>query len=723
MNNFNKDSLVVMHRDYNMLVKTVYNFISREVGYNKFVRAFYMYCPLYLVKRKNGSRSLIRSYKRFATRAHIGKRELFKPYQVKLDDMLYVLTQYWTYGKALEQYLESGVFDHKDFTDNRIPVSKAHSLPFWDLLWFITNAQRCVSDINGIAHHFYQLDSKPMEHRLTPILIKAFRQLTLYFYKVKFDYDENQMHNLINDYTIMDATAGKSFDNTPIEKRLTARQLERAREFIKNRVPSESILFAGSTFPSSTGSVIVDNYDTIPVYPHISFTFSSGATADRKNFIERRSASTPYELASYARLWGGVQEGAVVNARLKFVPKDIRKPRTICMEPSYLGILQQFYMKMMYQTLKSNNIDLYNQDSNRGLALIGSITGEWGTIDLSNASDMVMVEHVKYLFPDFFVKVLLDLRSNCVDLPNGAILVQRKYAAMGSALTFPVETLLFAGIAYAAGVNAADIYVYGDDIIVPSKYVNRVTKLLSKVGFIVNEGKTFSKGSFRESCGIFAYKGYNVTCVYRRTQDLTVDHIHELRSVWGYFPNFGFDEMPAEGALWTNHMSYDVASKLYSEGRIRFNTNLQKFEVRNYVNRPRKKGTLPDDLGYIEWLRLYSGKSLGSEENDRDIGRFVEPVIRKEWVPLQINLTDTIDLLGLIYSKGISDIPILSLNEWDSIKLALRAKLGWPVEKDSTSKTVHLARKRRQNGQHSSGKKEISRHTGKNTKDSKKKVS
>jgi hypothetical protein len=657
---------------------------------------------------------------RYATRAHIGRRELFKPYQVKLDDMLHILTQYWTYGKALEQYLESGIFDHKDFTDNRIPVSKAHSLPFWDLLWFITNAQRCVSDVNGIAHHFYELDNEPMKHRLTPVLIKAFRQLTLYFYKVKFEYDENQTSNLVNEYTITDATAGKSFDDTPLDKRLTVRQLERAREFIRDRVPAESILFAGSTFPSSTGKVVVDNYDTVPVYPHIPFTFSSGATADRKNFIERRSASTPHELASYARLWGGVLEGAVVNARLKFVPKDIRKPRTICMEPSYLGILQQFYMKMMYQELKSHNIDLYNQDTNRGLAMIGSITGEWGTIDLSNASDMVMVEHIKYLFPDFFSKVLLDLRSNCVDLPNGAILVQRKYAAMGSALTFPVETLLFASIAYAAGVKSDDIYVYGDDIIVPSKHVNKVTKLLSKVGFVVNQGKTFSKGQFRESCGIFAYNGYNVTCVYRRTQNLTVDHIHELRSVWGYFPNFGFDEMPAEGALWTNQMSYETANKLFSEGRIRFNTNLQRLEVRNYVSRPKRKGVLPDDLGYIEWLRLYSGKSRVLQEDDRDIGRFVEPVMRKEWVPLELNLTETAHLLDLIYGLKVSDIPKQSLDEWNLLCDTLRAKYGWKSKKSSTSNTEHLTRERRQNGQRKSDKKEILSHTGKNTKSAKK---
>jgi len=61
-----------------------------------------------------------------------------------------------------------------------------------------------------------------------------------------------------------------------------------------------------------------------------------------------------------------------------------------------------------------------------------------------------------------------------------------------------------------------DVYVYGDDLIVPSKEVEDVISGLETAGLKVNRSKSFAKSAFRESCGIDAFAGVNVTPVYAR---------------------------------------------------------------------------------------------------------------------------------------------------------------------------------------------------------------
>jgi hypothetical protein len=62
------------------------------------------------------------------------------------------------------------------------------------------------------------------------------------------------------------------------------------------------------------------------------------------------------------------------------------------------------------------------------------------------------------------------------------------------------------------------VYVYGDDIVVPSEDVHIVGRALESVGLKVNYAKSFSRGWFRESCGMFAFAGYEVTPLrFRKT--------------------------------------------------------------------------------------------------------------------------------------------------------------------------------------------------------------
>jgi hypothetical protein len=121
-------------------------------------------------------------------------------------------------------------------------------------------------------------------------------------------------------------------------------------------------------------------------------------------------------------------------------------------------------------------------------------------------------------------------------MPDGSIFHLRKYASMGSALTFPVEAICFLMICIAAvcderkvfnsrGIpksrdafeNARkDILVFGDDIIIPSDCIVKTREYLEAFGLKVNEQKTFFTGGFRESCGHDYYRGVLITPTYLR---------------------------------------------------------------------------------------------------------------------------------------------------------------------------------------------------------------
>jgi hypothetical protein len=60
------------------------------------------------------------------------------------------------------------------------------------------------------------------------------------------------------------------------------------------------------------------------------------------------------------------------------------------------------------------------------------------------------------------------------------------------------------------------VFVYGDDLIVPSDEAPLICTTLAQFGFKVNAHKSFWNGKFRESCGMDAYDGNDVTPTYAR---------------------------------------------------------------------------------------------------------------------------------------------------------------------------------------------------------------
>lgn len=209
-------------------------------------------------------------------------------------------------------------------------------------------------------------------------------------------------------------------------------------------------------------------------------------------------------------------------SRLLFVPKDSRGPRTISCEPKELMFIQQGVCKNLMKVLHERSrgrINFVDQSINGNLALASSLSGEFATVDLQDASDRVTTKLVRLLFPEWTLKYLIGLRSTKTLLPNGEEYLHYKYAPMGSAVCFPIESAIFWALAvtagYQSGLSAADAmastYVYGDDIIIRPEAFEYFTQLLSSLALKVNVGKSYVDGPFRESCGVDAWKGYNIT--------------------------------------------------------------------------------------------------------------------------------------------------------------------------------------------------------------------
>jgi hypothetical protein len=96
------------------------------------------------------------------------------------------------------------------------------------------------------------------------------------------------------------------------------------------------------------------------------------------------------------------------------------------------------------------------------------------------------------------------------------VIALKKFAPMGSALCFPIETMIFAAICeYVTRGHCVrgDYSVYGDDIIVPTQCAGQLMRLLTTLGFYVNTEKSFyqQENWFRESCGSEFCDGFDVT--------------------------------------------------------------------------------------------------------------------------------------------------------------------------------------------------------------------
>jgi hypothetical protein len=293
---------------------------------------------------------------------------------------------------------------------------------------------------------------------------------------------------------------------------------------------------------------LVDSYSLNPQH-------GPGSTADRKVGNKKWEFSTwparfekdnIFPFREYALSRYGLDEAAPsltheddeLPVRVIHVPKTLTSPRIIAMEPTCMMYMQKGVSSALESLLESDSligpmIGFTDQNPNREMARIGSFDGSLATLDLKEASDRVpysVMRELVYPIAPTAWEAMDASRSRRANV-QGSVRTLNKFASMGSALCFPTEAMYFLCIAF-VGIRRAlecarlgedqvrsfheQVRVYGDDIVVPTDFARSVRESLSDYGLIVNEGKSFSRGSFRESCGGEYYAGVEITPVRAR---------------------------------------------------------------------------------------------------------------------------------------------------------------------------------------------------------------
>jgi len=223
-------------------------------------------------------------------------------------------------------------------------------------------------------------------------------------------------------------------------------------------------------------------------------------------------------------------------SRLIAVPKSQKGPRLICAEPVAHQWIQQGIWRWLESRVEKTplqvSICFRDQSVSARRALSSSHSGELCTIDLSSASDRVSTRLVEYLFQG---SNLLDALHACrtrtmvqnISPEHPRMIRLRKFSTMGSAATFPIQTLVFYILTTWAlkltveekgyegpSWTAADVTIFGDDIIAPTVAYPAIKLVLHECGLKVNDSKTFTGKYFRESCGMYAFRGVDITPAY-----------------------------------------------------------------------------------------------------------------------------------------------------------------------------------------------------------------
>jgi len=300
----------------------------------------------------------------------------------------------------------------------------------------------------------------------------------------------------------------------------------------------------------------------VPTFGQLDLHFGPGATratrrkdasirrklAERLQCSEELFQSVPYVLEELPHLTDihSVQDRTdedgnewcrvpveITPAKLSFVPKNAKTYRSICTEPGLNTLVELGIGAWISRRLLAFGIDIRDQSVNQRRALEGSLTGDLATLDLSSASDTISREIVYELLPLDWAAFLDRSRSRHVLLPNGAVLNQEKFSSMGNGFTFPLETLIFWGLAAACCRSDSEATVYGDDIVVPTAVYSLLSEVLVAAGFEVNFQKSYATGPFRESCGKDYFSGTPVRPYYPKgwvsAQSLFVLHNYYVR--------------------------------------------------------------------------------------------------------------------------------------------------------------------------------------------------
>lgn len=509
--------------------------------------------------------------------------------------------------------------------------------------------------------------------------LRHLRQILYFSYKLKLPYDSKTESSVIESFV----AAQEELENIEFGPALEP-VIREARAFI---------------------SRVLDGFDVRDIIPrHGPGAVATGERVGEKSNFSRLYAHTErvYPFTEYYVLglnqvsdqldWiQGLEVLEHGTAEVVLVPKDSRGPRLISKEPLELQWIQQGIQRKLYDWIEKHPltrgyVNFTDQTINRRLALEGSRSNKYVTLDMKDASDRVTLKLVETLFSgSSLLEALVASRSEYTRLPDGRLVRLSTFAPMGSAVCFPIEALCFYALSVAllnvVGCNRVksqlpsnwhrfkpDLYVYGDDIIARREDYPRLLQWFPFFGLRFNEGKCCVAGSFRESCGCDAFAGVEVTPIRLRTTwshreirdpnelvsyvELSnslyeagywgtatmIEHMVErrygslpyVRESFSYFDLAGHWKLNESSLIgWLRpHVHQSKANK---DKRIkrRFSLRSHSLEYRNWVIRPKTERFEVD--GWRECLRVLNTGSTGA-----NVGVYALPhrvCLRRGWAP------------------------------------------------------------------------------------------
>lgn len=373
------------------------------------------------------------------------------------------------------------------------------------------------------------------------------RQFCDYFYKFAFAFSEDDLRNAEKDYMSTEENLAKQVNKAVSDPSILSRY-EEIRVIFERlfpklvTMPTWRILddgtrdgpgaFAGSDDVKRVYNIPYEQYKKLPAY-HVGSCHTD--MAGHSGYFKSYPGSPEVISVRHAEK----------TCEVRFVPKDSRGPRVISKEP-YLLLKAQMafndFMSRELTRLSGGRINFADQTINQNLSKVASIDGINATIDLKSASDRVSRYLVSCIFRNTsgLREIAHKCRSTHCLMPSGKKVELVKFANMGSGLCFPVLSLvvyLVATFAISRALRTRDykrcsemVYVYGDDLIIPCRFISDVSDALETFGLEMNLKKSFAKGYFRESCGADYYRGYDVTPVRLKLTGGRFDTIDKYRN-------------------------------------------------------------------------------------------------------------------------------------------------------------------------------------------------
>ena len=490
-----------------------------------------------------------------------------------------------------------------------------------------------------------------------PLSVKAIRQLVYLLYKLEIPPTRDQIDRVVNEFREVDSMLPR--DGSSLDQN------------------AEGILYTASHIVCA----LFEGFDPHDIVPrHGPGAVATGEKNYEKHCFKRifLSIEKEYPFMEYftsglnhvADQWQVMQKTLTVSevgtAKVVLVPKDSRGPRLISCEPLEYQWIQQGLGNGMRAFLERRSslayrqINFADQSVNRRLALEGSNGAPWVTLDMKEASDRVSLWLVDQLWQHNpqLLACLRAARTQATRLPSGDVMPLNKFAPMGSNLCFPVESVVFWALAVSTIVHknapwkrvkpshgwrsywsaikraAKTVFVYGDDIVCKSQDYQDLLNTLPQFGLLFNVAKCCTSGSFRESCGMDAFKGHPVQplrlkklwSVHRKQDALTMAsyvafrnaaYVHGLHRVAEFITPLLVGELgpmpvmawncsrpphefePISALALVEHGTREGLKPRQNTVRVRYNKRIHCVEVRCLIPTPVYKTVWSDDWSMI----------------------------------------------------------------------------------------------------------------------------